>query len=68
MEMYADNNATGGVLEPEGIVDVKFKREQILAETRDCEAFYWRVNAKQYEQEYVNIIFSTIRFTFIIII
>ncbi|KAI8874091.1 hypothetical protein GQ42DRAFT_160031 [Ramicandelaber brevisporus] len=31
MEMYADNKARGGVLEPEGIVEIKFKRPQILA-------------------------------------
>ncbi|CAK1546473.1 unnamed protein product [Leptosia nina] len=30
MEMYADNDARGGVLEPEGIVEVKFKQRDIV--------------------------------------
>jgi acetyl-CoA carboxylase/biotin carboxylase 1 len=30
MEMYADEEARGGVLEPEGIVNIKFRREQQL--------------------------------------
>jgi acetyl-CoA carboxylase/biotin carboxylase 1 len=32
MEMYADTTARGGVLEPEGIVDVKYRKPQIIAE------------------------------------
>ncbi|KAF7731439.1 acetyl-coenzyme-A carboxylase [Apophysomyces ossiformis] len=31
MEMYADVNARGGVLEPEGIVEIKYRRPQLLA-------------------------------------
>lgn len=137
MEMYSDPTASGGVLEPEGIVDIKYRKEQILAEMRRCdpllqkqlqqlqqlqnaekknvadlatisqlqhemkqretklfpmylqlaitiaqyhdtpvrmlkknvindivtwenarEAFYWRINAKQYEQEYVTTILA----------
>jgi acetyl-CoA carboxylase/biotin carboxylase 1 len=30
MEMYADEDARGGVLEPEGIVNIKFRREKQL--------------------------------------
>lgn len=30
MEMYADEDARGGVLEPEGIVGIKFRREKLL--------------------------------------
>lgn len=30
MEMYADEEARGGVLEPEGIVGIKFRREKLL--------------------------------------
>ncbi|SLM39330.1 acetyl-carboxylase [Lasallia pustulata] len=30
MEMYADENARGGVLEPEGIVNIKFRRDKQL--------------------------------------
>mgnify|MGYP001081385929 CR=1 FL=1 len=32
MEMFADPTARGGVLEPEGTVDVKFRKDQIVAE------------------------------------
>lgn len=31
MEMYADVNARGGVLEPEGIVEIKYRKAQLLA-------------------------------------
>ncbi|KAI9281434.1 acetyl-CoA carboxylase [Umbelopsis sp. AD052] len=31
MEMYADVKARGGVLEPEGIVEIKYRRAQLLA-------------------------------------
>ncbi|KAI9033938.1 acetyl-CoA carboxylase [Phycomyces nitens] len=31
MEMYADNLARGGVLEPEGIVEIKYRKPQLLA-------------------------------------
>ena len=30
MEFYAAEGAKGGVLEPEGIVDIKFRREDLL--------------------------------------
>src|SRR3954454_17300995 len=30
MEMYADEDARGGVLEPEGIVNIKYRREKQL--------------------------------------
>ncbi|CAG8469460.1 4231_t:CDS:2 [Paraglomus brasilianum] len=31
MEMYADNKARAGVLEPEGIIEIKFRQPQLLA-------------------------------------
>ncbi|KAJ3105264.1 acetyl-coenzyme-A carboxylase [Phlyctochytrium planicorne] len=31
MEMYAEEDARGGVLEPEGIVEIKFRKPQLLA-------------------------------------
>ncbi|KAJ2141204.1 acetyl-coenzyme-A carboxylase [Coemansia sp. RSA 678] len=31
MEMYADSTSRGGVLEPEGIVEIKFRKPQMLA-------------------------------------
>jgi hypothetical protein len=31
MEMYSDDDTRGGVLEPEGTVEVKFRHEEVLA-------------------------------------
>lgn len=31
MEMYAETNSRGGVLEPEGLVEIKFRKPQLLA-------------------------------------
>lgn len=31
IEMYADNYARGGVLEPEGIVEIKFRAADLIA-------------------------------------
>lgn len=31
IEMYADSTARGGVLEPEGIVEIKFRTPDLLA-------------------------------------
>lgn len=31
VEMYADPSARGGVLEPEGVVEIKFKKSDLLA-------------------------------------
>lgn len=31
IEMYADGNARGGVLEPEGIVEIKFRAADLIA-------------------------------------
>lgn len=30
IEMYADPTARGGVLEPEGVVEIKFRRPDLL--------------------------------------
>merc|ERR1719326_2534110 len=30
MEMYADTNARGGILEPPGICDVKFRKAELI--------------------------------------
>jgi acetyl-CoA carboxylase carboxyltransferase component len=44
MEMYADETSRGGVLEPEGIVDIKFRREQILLEMRRADPIIIQYN------------------------
>ena len=40
MEMYAEVNARGGVLEPEGIVQIKYRRAKILATMERLDAPY----------------------------
>jgi len=35
MEMYADKQARAGILEPEGVVEIKFKRPQLVMERLD---------------------------------
>ncbi|PTU18563.1 hypothetical protein P175DRAFT_0559382 [Aspergillus ochraceoroseus IBT 24754] len=40
MEMYADEEARGGVLEPEGIVNIKFRREKQLETMARLDATY----------------------------
>jgi acetyl-CoA carboxylase/biotin carboxylase 1 len=45
MEMYADKEARGGVLEPEGIVEIKFRRDKVLATMERLDAEYARLKA-----------------------
>ncbi|KAI8340678.1 acetyl-CoA carboxylase [Chlamydoabsidia padenii] len=40
MEMYADGQARGGVLEPEGIVEIKYRRPQLLATMEQLDPVY----------------------------
>ncbi|KAJ3085244.1 acetyl-coenzyme-A carboxylase, partial [Quaeritorhiza haematococci] len=40
MEMYAESNARGGVLEPEGIVEIKFRKPQLLATMERLDSKY----------------------------
>ncbi|ORX57605.1 acetyl-CoA carboxylase [Hesseltinella vesiculosa] len=40
MEMYADTQARGGVLEPEGIVEIKYRRPQLLATMERLDPVY----------------------------
>jgi acetyl-CoA carboxylase/biotin carboxylase 1 len=40
MEMYADEEARGGVLEPEGIVEIKMRRDKIIALMERLDATY----------------------------
>ncbi|TPX49071.1 acetyl-CoA carboxylase [Synchytrium endobioticum] len=40
MEMYAETNARGGVLEPEGIVEIKFRKPQLLATMERLDTLY----------------------------
>ena len=45
MEMYADVDARGGVLEPEGIVGIKYRKEKLLATMERLDAEYARLKA-----------------------
>ncbi|KAJ3042399.1 acetyl-coenzyme-A carboxylase [Rhizophlyctis rosea] len=40
MEMYAEDEARGGVLEPEGIVEIKFRKPQLVAAMERLDAKY----------------------------
>lgn len=40
MEMYADKDARGGVLEPEGIVEIKYRRDKVLATMNRLDSTY----------------------------
>ncbi|KAI8642972.1 acetyl-CoA carboxylase [Parasitella parasitica] len=40
MEMYADNKARGGVLEPEGIVEIKYRKPALLATMERLDTTY----------------------------
>ncbi|KAJ3333308.1 acetyl-coenzyme-A carboxylase [Blyttiomyces sp. JEL0837] len=46
MEMYAEENARGGVLEPEGIVEIKFRKPQLLAAMERLDQTYSDLKAK----------------------
>ncbi|PSK60580.1 hypothetical protein B9Z65_730 [Elsinoe australis] len=46
MEMYADEDARGGVLEPEGIVGIKFRKERQLETMARLDATYGALKAK----------------------
>ncbi|KAF9111924.1 acetyl-coenzyme-A carboxylase, partial [Mortierella sp. AM989] len=48
MEMYADKKARAGVLEPEGIVEIKFRKAQLLATMERLDEKY-RTLKSQYE-------------------
>ncbi|KAI8377671.1 acetyl-CoA carboxylase [Radiomyces spectabilis] len=46
MEMYADVNARGGVLEPEGIVEIKYRKPQLLATMERLDTKYAELKHK----------------------
>ena len=46
MEMYADEDARGGVLEPEGIVNIKFRRDKQLETMARLDATYADLKAQ----------------------
>ncbi|KFY43598.1 hypothetical protein V494_01898 [Pseudogymnoascus sp. VKM F-4513 (FW-928)] len=46
MEMYADEDSRGGILEPEGIVNIKFRREKQLETMARLDPTYGALKAK----------------------
>lgn len=46
MEMYADEDARGGVLEPEGIVSIKYRREKQLETMARLDPIYAQLKAQ----------------------
>ena len=51
MEMYADEDARGGVLEPEGIVGLKFRRDRQLETMARLDPTYGQLKAKSMEKD-----------------
>jgi acetyl-CoA carboxylase / biotin carboxylase 1 len=45
MELYAEKNSRGGVLEPEGIVEIKFRKPQLLAAMERLDETYRNLKA-----------------------
>lgn len=39
MEMYADAESRGGVLEPEGTIEIKFRKEELVCAVVFCRRF-----------------------------
>jgi acetyl-CoA carboxylase/biotin carboxylase 1 len=50
MEMYADVNARGGVLEPEGIVEIKYRKPQLLATMERLDTQYAQLKKELQEE------------------
>ena len=50
MEMYADEDARGGVLEPEGIVNIKFRRDKQLETMARLDATYAELKAQSVDK------------------
>ena len=51
MEMYADEDSRGGVLEPEGIVGIKFRRDRQLATMARLDPLYGELKAKSQQKD-----------------
>eukprot|EP01118_Nematostelium_gracile_P015348 TRINITY_DN6130_c0_g1_i1.p1 TRINITY_DN6130_c0_g1~~TRINITY_DN6130_c0_g1_i1.p1 ORF type:complete len:1010 (+),score=322.58 TRINITY_DN6130_c0_g1_i1:280-3030(+) len=51
MEMYADDNARGGVLEPSGILEIKYKLKDILATMHRLDPKLIELDRKQKTEE-----------------
>ncbi|KAI7030923.1 Acetyl-CoA, partial [Hortaea werneckii] len=50
MEMYADEDSRGGVLEPEGIVGIKFRKERQLETMARLDATYGDLKRRSLQQ------------------
>ena len=50
MEMYADEDARGGVLEPEGIVNIKFRHDKQLETMARLDATYGELKAQSLDR------------------
>ncbi len=46
MEMYADNDSRGGVLEPEGTVEIRFRSKDLIKAMHRCDAECKRLLSK----------------------
>ena len=46
MEMYADTDSRGGVLEPEGTVEIRFRQKDLIKTMLRCDPECKRLNSK----------------------
>lgn len=46
MEMYADTDSRGGVLEPEGTVEIRFRQKDLIKTMLRCDPECKRMNSK----------------------
>jgi len=51
MEMYADEESRGGVLEADGTVDVKFRKDDILATAHRTDSVLMKLRSELEELE-----------------
>jgi acetyl-CoA carboxylase/biotin carboxylase 1 len=50
MEMYADEESRGGIMEPEGIAEIKYRRDKILANMERLDETYARLKAESKDE------------------
>jgi len=57
MELYADEDARGGVLEPEGTVEIKFRRKDLIKTMKRCDEQYNALCVKLGEAHFLRFLF-----------
>lgn len=52
MEMYADKNSRGGILEPDGTVEIKFRKRDLVTMMLQTDEQYFQLNEKLQSSEF----------------